>query len=152
MWYDKTSVKACQLLGLNCPSTGGDGGFSFWDKDNKQRLKEVTERGGPIVAAAFNKTSNIFAYGISYDWGQGHQGNTGQIPNRVKLHAVKVGDLRSHRHNNALRLKMHLFIIYPLSSSCRKKMYRKRTELRNNRITVLALSCRLRIICCVCSA
>lgn len=52
-------------------------------------LSEVTDRGGPITAGAFNNTGTIFAYGLSYDWGAGHQG-AGSVPNKIMLHALKV--------------------------------------------------------------
>lgn len=56
---------------------------------------------GPITCGSFNNTGNIFAYALSYDWGQGHQGNTGQLPTKIMLHACKVGQ-------SILRLRMWL--------------------------------------------
>jgi mRNA export factor len=66
---------------------GSDGTVHFWDKDARTRLKSTCGRSqytpvcsfslraaafenanGPIAATAFNRTGNIFAYAVSYDW------------------------------------------------------------------------------------
>ena len=49
-------------------TTGSDGGFSFWDKDSKQRLKQFKKLPLPIVHSSFSPQGNIYAYAISYDW------------------------------------------------------------------------------------
>lgn len=51
-------------------TAGSDGSFSFWDKDSKQRLKAQTSVGSPITATTFNRTGNLFAYSVCYDWSQ----------------------------------------------------------------------------------
>lgn len=47
----------------------------------------------PLVASAFNKINggNILAYAVGYDWSHGYKGNTPNQPNRIMLHAIKVG-------------------------------------------------------------
>ncbi|RLV96592.1 Nucleoporin GLE2 [Spathaspora sp. JA1] len=76
-------------------STGGsDGTFCFWDKDAKQRLKSFPNLPGAITATAFNKTGNIFAYAVSYDWSMGYQGNTQDYPIMVKLHPTKDDEIK----------------------------------------------------------
>ncbi|WPG98286.1 Hypothetical protein R9X50_00107400 [Acrodontium crateriforme] len=72
-------------------TAGSDGTFHFWDKDAKHRLKGYPEVGGTISATAFNRSGNIFAYAVSYDWSKGYQFNTAQYPNKIMLHPV-VGD------------------------------------------------------------
>lgn len=72
-------------------TAGSDGTFHFWDKDAKHRLKGYPEVGGTISATAFNRSGNIFAYAVSYDWSKGYQFNTPQYPNKIMLHPV-VGD------------------------------------------------------------
>lgn len=74
-------------------SAGSDGTMSSWDKDNKVRLRAFDNRGGPITAATFNRTGNILAYAVSYDWSQGWQG-AGKGPNTVYLHACKDEEVR----------------------------------------------------------
>jgi WD40 repeat protein len=49
-------------------TAGADGTVSFWDKDSKQRLKAFSNVNGTIPCTAFNRTGNIFAYAVSYDW------------------------------------------------------------------------------------
>jgi mRNA export factor len=70
-------------------TAGSDGTFHFWDKDAKHRLKGYPQVGGSITATTFNKTGNIFAYSISYDWSKGFQGNSPNYPNKVMLHPVQ---------------------------------------------------------------
>lgn len=53
-------------------TAGGDGCYFFWDKDSKQRLKNGPNCGSPISATAFNRSGNIFAYALSYDWHKVH--------------------------------------------------------------------------------
>lgn len=73
-------------------TAGSDGTFHFWDKDAKHRLKGFQEVGGPISATDFNRTGNIFAYAVSYDWSQGFQNNTPNSENKVRLHPVSADE------------------------------------------------------------
>ena len=47
----------------------------------------------PVTATAFNQVNgcNIFAYAVSYDWAHGYKGNFQGHPNKISLHALKVG-------------------------------------------------------------
>lgn len=72
-------------------TAGADGTFHFWDKDAKHRLKGYPDVGGSIVSTDFNRTGNIFAYAISYDWSKGHQSNKPDYPTKIMLHPI-VGD------------------------------------------------------------
>jgi mRNA export factor len=72
-------------------TAGSDGTFNFWDKDAKHRLKGYPEVGGTISCTDFDRTGNIFAYAVSYDWSKGHSFNTQQTPNKIMLHPI-VGD------------------------------------------------------------
>ena len=55
-------------------TAGGDGAIIFWDKDAKQRLKQVVATDRPITASAFNRDGRIFAYATGYDWARGSSG------------------------------------------------------------------------------
>lgn len=70
-------------------TAGSDGCFHFWDKDAKHRLKGFPSLGGSITSVAFNRTGNIFAIAVSYDWSKGYQHNTPQYPNLIRLHPTK---------------------------------------------------------------
>lgn len=70
-------------------TAGSDGTFHFWDKDAKHRLKGYPEVGGTISATDFNRTGNIFAYAVSYDWSKGYAHNNPQLANKIMLHPVQ---------------------------------------------------------------
>jgi mRNA export factor len=58
-------------------TAGSDGTYNFWDKDSKQRLKQMAKatygtNPAPIPCSAFNKDGTIFAYAVSYDWSRGY--------------------------------------------------------------------------------
>ncbi|KAH3902581.1 RNA export factor GLE2 SCDLUD_000161 [Saccharomycodes ludwigii] len=78
-------------------TAGGDGTFTFWDKDNRRRLKGYPSLKGPISAASFNRTGSIYAYAVSYDWSQGHMGNLPDYPNVIRLHAVKDEEVKGKK-------------------------------------------------------
>ncbi|KAH8112004.1 WD40 repeat-like protein [Phellopilus nigrolimitatus] len=75
-------------------TSGSDGTVNFWDKDARTRLKTFDPSPGPIVATAFNRTGNIFAYAVSYDWSKGHTGMTTGHPNKIMLHACKEEEVK----------------------------------------------------------
>ncbi|KAG2198233.1 hypothetical protein INT46_005224 [Mucor plumbeus] len=76
-------------------TSGADGTISFWDKDSKQRLKTLPKSIGTIACTAFNRTGNIFAYAVSYDWTKGYQFHSteGQV-NKLFLHAVNDEEIK----------------------------------------------------------
>lgn len=43
-------------------------GYTFWDKDSKQRLKLFKRAENSITCSGFNRDGSMFAYGLSYDW------------------------------------------------------------------------------------
>jgi mRNA export factor len=76
-------------------TAGSDGSYNFWDKDSKQRLKQMqrsTYQGGvsaPIPCTAFSADGMVLAYALSYDWSRGYsQYNPSTMPNRIMLHGV----------------------------------------------------------------
>ena len=54
-------------------TAGADGVFNFWDKDSKQRLKQMGKCNAPIPCGAFSADGGIYAYAVSYDWSKGGQ-------------------------------------------------------------------------------
>lgn len=75
-------------------TAGSDGTFHFWDKDAKHRLKGYPEVGGPITATTFDRTGNVFAYAVSYDWSKGYAFHNPQTPNKVMLHPVNAEECK----------------------------------------------------------
>jgi len=75
-------------------TAGSDGTFHFWDGQAKHRLKGYPSVGGTISTTAFNRTGNIFAYAVSYDWSKGYASNTPQYPNKVMMHPVSAEECK----------------------------------------------------------
>lgn len=73
---------------------GGDGVYTFWDKDSKQRLKQFQRNTNPITASCFSSSGQIFAYAVSYDWSKGHQYHDKNKPPKVYLHAVNDSEIK----------------------------------------------------------
>jgi len=68
-------------------TVGADGVVTFWDKDNKQRLKAFNAVQQTIPCAAFNAQGNMFAYASSYDWSKGSAFySPGSTPNEIYIH------------------------------------------------------------------
>ncbi|KAI8970235.1 WD40-repeat-containing domain protein [Mycotypha africana] len=86
--YSVNDIKFHPVYGTFATS-GADGNIIFWDKDSKQRLKALQKAAGTIACTNYNRTGNIFAYAISYDWTKGHQfyATEGQM-NKVMLHPI----------------------------------------------------------------
>ncbi|EGC38623.1 hypothetical protein DICPUDRAFT_148649 [Dictyostelium purpureum] len=69
-------------------TAGSDGGFSFWDKESKFRLKQFTKVPQPITCTAFNSDASLYAYASSYDWSKGSQGFDPNSQSYVFVHPV----------------------------------------------------------------
>lgn len=77
-------------------TTGADGCFNFWDKDSKQRLKQMSKCKAPIPCGAFNNDGKIYAYAVSYDWSRGAENHRPQeVPNAIYLHAVQDTEVKA---------------------------------------------------------
>eukprot|EP00803_Ostreobium_quekettii_P002391 evm.model.scf_4402.1 EVM.evm.TU.scf_4402.1 scf_4402:4072-7195(+) len=87
-------------------TAGSDGGYHFWDKDTKQRLKAMERCGQSISCAAFNHNGSIYAYGVSYDWSRGCSAyNPQRDKNYILMHAVVEGDAKSRPKNPPPRVR-----------------------------------------------
>eukprot|EP01116_Phalansterium_solitarium_P001219 TRINITY_DN10997_c0_g1_i1.p1 TRINITY_DN10997_c0_g1~~TRINITY_DN10997_c0_g1_i1.p1 ORF type:complete len:353 (+),score=84.85 TRINITY_DN10997_c0_g1_i1:102-1160(+) len=76
-------------------TAGSDGSFNFWDKENRQRLKQFTRANNPIPCAAFNMDGTIYAYSVSYDWYKGIEGfNQQTAKSYILLHPVQEADIK----------------------------------------------------------
>jgi len=80
-------------------TVGADGVVSFWDKDNKQRLKVFPTINQTISCANFNAQGNMFAYGGSYDWGKGSSFYTPGTPNDILIHYTSEDDMKAKKKN-----------------------------------------------------
>ncbi|KAF9318129.1 hypothetical protein BG000_008120 [Podila horticola] len=78
-------------------TAGSDGGFTFWDKDSKQKLKVFSKQNGPISAAAFNRNGSIYAYAVSYDWSKGYTGASADFKNSIMLCPVLEADIKPRK-------------------------------------------------------
>mmetsp|Transcript_3529 Transcript_3529/g.8278 ORF Transcript_3529/g.8278 Transcript_3529/m.8278 type:complete len:359 (-) Transcript_3529:66-1142(-) len=75
-------------------TAGGDGSFVFWDKENRQRLKQFNSCHYPITVGKFNAQGDMFAYAVSYDWSKGHEGNHPTLPKAIMLHKVQEVEVK----------------------------------------------------------
>jgi mRNA export factor len=75
-------------------TAGGDGTFVFWDKENRQRLKQSNSCNYPITSVKFNPTGDLLAYAVSYDWSRGHEANNPNYPKQILLHKVQESDVK----------------------------------------------------------
>lgn len=73
---------------------GSDGGFNFWDKDNKHRLKQFNRLNQPITASAFSHDGSIFAYAVGYDWSKGAAHHNPADKKYVLLHGVEPTQIK----------------------------------------------------------
>mmetsp|Transcript_7103 Transcript_7103/g.19487 ORF Transcript_7103/g.19487 Transcript_7103/m.19487 type:complete len:363 (-) Transcript_7103:61-1149(-) len=80
---------------------GGDGNFVFWDKENRQRLKQFNSCTYPVTAGKFNALGDMFAYSVSYDWSKGHEGNHPSLPRGIYLHKVKEEEVKPKPPNSS---------------------------------------------------
>eukprot|EP00051_Salpingoeca_urceolata_P027071 m.479914 g.479914 ORF g.479914 m.479914 type:complete len:369 (-) comp21632_c0_seq1:51-1157(-) len=74
-------------------TTGSDGKYIFWDKDNRNRLKAMGSMGAPIPCSGFNADGTLFAYAMSYDWHQGHEGYNPAQPSKLAIHITPDAEI-----------------------------------------------------------
>lgn len=75
-------------------TAGADGNFNFWDKDSKQRLKNMNKCPAPISCGNFNRDGTIYAYAVSYEWSKGGDNPLSNTPNNIYLHAVNDTEVK----------------------------------------------------------
>ncbi|KAL7410282.1 Poly(A)+ RNA export protein [Mrakia frigida] len=100
--YGVNAMAFEKAKGYGTFATGGaDGRISFWDHDNRSKLKTLdafppvspSAPMTPIVSLSFNHNSTFLAAGVSYDWSKGHAGNVPGLGTRVRLHPVKLEEI-----------------------------------------------------------
>uniref|UniRef100_A0A915D8Q8 Mitotic checkpoint protein and poly(A)+ RNA export protein n=1 Tax=Ditylenchus dipsaci TaxID=166011 RepID=A0A915D8Q8_9BILA len=67
-------------------TVGGDGRYSFWDKDARTKLKSSEAMPMPITKCHVHAAGNIFAYATGYDWSRGHEGSVAGSGSKIFLH------------------------------------------------------------------
>ncbi|KAJ4812841.1 mRNA export factor [Rhynchospora pubera] len=76
-------------------TTGSDGTFSFWDKENKHRVKGFSQCPAPIPCSAFNADGSLFAYAVCYDWSKGAENHDpSNATSHIYLHSVQEHDAK----------------------------------------------------------
>eukprot|EP00747_Dinoflagellata_sp_TGD_P185919 gnl/TRDRNA2_/TRDRNA2_42711_c0_seq1.p1 gnl/TRDRNA2_/TRDRNA2_42711_c0~~gnl/TRDRNA2_/TRDRNA2_42711_c0_seq1.p1 ORF type:complete len:355 (+),score=66.52 gnl/TRDRNA2_/TRDRNA2_42711_c0_seq1:149-1213(+) len=81
-------------------TAGGDGTFLFWDKENRQRLKQFNSCHYPVTCGKFNAQGDMYAYAVSYDWSKGHEFNSPQLPKKIYLHRVLENEVKPKAGSN----------------------------------------------------
>jgi len=90
--YAVNSISFHQRYGTFA-TCGSDGGYVFWDKDSKQRLKLFTRASQPITTSTFNRDGSIFAYALGYDWSKGAEAYDKNKGSSILLHAVQDAEV-----------------------------------------------------------
>ncbi|KAG7368738.1 WD repeat-containing protein [Nitzschia inconspicua] len=75
-------------------TVGSDGVVTFWDKDNKQRLKAFNPIRSTIPCAAFNMQGTLFAYACSYDWSKGSAYYAPGTANEIFIHPTPEDEIK----------------------------------------------------------
>lgn len=79
-------------------SAGGDGMFNFWNKDGRQRVRDIKPfgEGACLTAGRWNATGDLYAFAAGYDWSKGAEHFNPQAqPVRLGIHhTVPDTDLR----------------------------------------------------------
>ncbi|KAL0586942.1 hypothetical protein ABG067_003564 [Albugo candida] len=78
-------------------TAGGDGAFTFWDKDARQKLKAFTKSQQSITCAKFNAVGDIYAYALSYDWSMGSEKYNPNQPSVIRLHNVLEQEIKQKK-------------------------------------------------------
>jgi mRNA export factor len=79
---------------------GGDGTYVFWDKENRQRLKQFQSCHYPITAGKFNGAGDLYAYAVCYDWSKGHEHNHPSLPRAIMIHRVQESEVKPKQGSN----------------------------------------------------
>ena len=92
--YAVNSLKFHKQFGT-FSSAGGDGTIYFWDKDQKQKLKEFKQMELSVTDVDFNYDGQLFAYAISYDWSKGieHFKPKEQKP-EIFIHKLELNEIK----------------------------------------------------------
>jgi len=76
-------------------TAGADGGYNFWDKDSKQRLKQFKRNTQPVTCSAWNSTGQFYAYGVGYDWHKGSQSHDPKTAkNFIYIHTATAAEIQ----------------------------------------------------------
>ncbi|ODV63401.1 RNA export factor GLE2 [Ascoidea rubescens DSM 1968] len=86
--YSVNAISFHPVHGTFCTG-GSDGSIIFWDKDQRHKLKQMTNLGSSVTATTFNSSGTIFAYALGYDWSKGYTYSAENNTNVIKLHAVQ---------------------------------------------------------------
>lgn len=74
---------------MTLATVGSDGKFSFWDKDNRTKLKSPdTSNNLPITCGAIDARGKIFACAMGYDWHKGHEYNNPMNKPCIRLYSA----------------------------------------------------------------
>ncbi|CAG9464827.1 unnamed protein product [Pedinophyceae sp. YPF-701] len=84
-------------------TVGGDGGVSFWDKENKSKLSSHMKQ-QPITTAAYNECANnarpcLLAIAEGYDWQQGHNSQLARQPAKITVRGCSKTDIEPKKKN-----------------------------------------------------
>lgn len=93
-------------IAFNCHGTfataGGDGTYSFWDKESRQRIKNSVKLANGITASGFNRNANLYAYALGYDWSKGYQYNQASSKTAIMVSVTKDADVKPRNSSSSI--------------------------------------------------
>ncbi|PVV04813.1 hypothetical protein BB560_000687 [Smittium megazygosporum] len=79
-------------------ATGGsDGGINFWNTEIRSRAKSFATMPSPVTSINFNRTGDLFAYAIGYDWHKGYKFSVPTDKKTIYLHTVTPDELKKKK-------------------------------------------------------
>uniref|UniRef100_A0A0N5BST8 WD_REPEATS_REGION domain-containing protein n=1 Tax=Strongyloides papillosus TaxID=174720 RepID=A0A0N5BST8_STREA len=86
--YPVNDVKFNYIHGTLC-TVGGDGRYSFWDKDSRTKLKGSDAFPMPFTKCDIHGNGSMVAFALGYDWSKGHEGNKPEnAASKIFLHPI----------------------------------------------------------------
>lgn len=96
--YSVNSVLIHPVYGTLATS-GSDGVTSFWNAEQRHRIKGLQCFNYPISTSDFNAQGNLLAYCLSYDWSLGTKGSSSNNPNVIRIHQCSDDEVKEKKRN-----------------------------------------------------
>jgi mRNA export factor len=75
-------------------TAGGDGTMTFWDYEQKNKIKTFNFKGVPVTKAKVSHDGQAIAYALGYDWQKGIWGIDPNIKPKVCVHMIAENELK----------------------------------------------------------
>lgn len=75
-------------------TAGGDGTMTFWDYEQKNKIKTFNFKGVPVTKAKVSEDGQAIAYALGYDWQKGIWGIDPNVKPKVCVHMISENELK----------------------------------------------------------